>query len=207
MIAADDDRRLEFARRDHGVEGEPEPVPVAQAHPADARRQALELDPRPRHVEPIVEMGIAGHQLLDLGVGPVNVLRIARQGRPAERPDPAAEHGPDIGRDEAREIEGVLDAFLERHLADVVAVVDSRNPGMGVGEHRPDMLGHRRLGGALDALGIASAPFLPLRERPPLGQIAIDGIVGRGLVGDDVGPDAAPHELGHHFVGIAEQRD
>src|SRR3954464_4305936 len=32
------------------VEGEPQPVPVAQAYPADASRQSLEADPLLRHV-------------------------------------------------------------------------------------------------------------------------------------------------------------
>jgi hypothetical protein len=31
--------------------------------------------------------------------------------------------------------------------------------------------------------------------------------MGGGLVGDDVGLDAAAHELRHHFVRIAEERD
>ena len=69
------------------------------------------------------------------------------------------------------------------------------------------MLGHRRLGGALDAFGIARAALLPLPKRPSLRQVAVDGIVRRGLVGDDVGPDAAAHELGQDFGGIAEERD
>ena len=51
---------------------------VAEAHPADAGGQALELDPRSRHVEPVVQMRAVGHEFLDLGVGPENVLRIAR---------------------------------------------------------------------------------------------------------------------------------
>ena len=80
-------------------------------------------------------------------------------------PDAAAEQRADIGGHEAGKVEGVLDAFLERHLADVVAVVDGRNAGMAEREHRAHVLGHRGLGRALDALGIADAPLLPLRQR------------------------------------------
>src|SRR6187455_1080178 len=41
MISADYDRRLELAARDHLVEREPEPLALAETHPADARRQPL----------------------------------------------------------------------------------------------------------------------------------------------------------------------
>ena len=58
MVAADDDRRLQLAVRDHLVEGEAEPVAVAEADPADARRQALEGDALARHVEPVVQMRV-----------------------------------------------------------------------------------------------------------------------------------------------------
>src|SRR3984957_7491873 len=100
MIAADDDRRLEFAGRDHCVEGEAEAVTVAQAHPADPRGQALELDARTRHVEPIVQMRAVWHELFDLGVGPENVLGIAGQRGPPKGSDATAEEGSDRGRPE-----------------------------------------------------------------------------------------------------------
>ena len=107
MIAADHDRRLQFAARDHLVEREAEPVALAEADPADARRQALEVDALARHVEPVVQMRVVGQQFLHLGVGLVDVFRIARQRGPAERPDAAAEQRADIGRHEAREVERV----------------------------------------------------------------------------------------------------
>src|ERR1700677_10992 len=132
MIPADDDGRLQFARRDHLVECEAEAMPVAQTHPADARRQALELDPRTRHVEPIVQRWAVRHERLDLGVGPEDILRIARERGPTERPDATAEQRANISWHEAWEIEGVLDAFLERHLPNVVAVVDGRHAGVGI---------------------------------------------------------------------------
>ena len=107
MVAADHDRRLQFARRHHLVEGQAEPVALPEPDPADPRRQALEGDPLARHVEPAVEVRIVGDQLLHLGVGLVDVLGIARQRAPAERADAAAEERPDISRHEAGKIEGV----------------------------------------------------------------------------------------------------
>src|ERR1700751_4004775 len=55
MIAADDDRRLELTASHHLVERESEAVPVTEPHPADTRRQALELDALARHVEPMMQ--------------------------------------------------------------------------------------------------------------------------------------------------------
>src|SRR3546814_3905553 len=52
-----------------------------------------------------------GQQFLHLGVGAIDILGIARQRRPAERPDTAAEERADIGGNEAGEIEGVVHAF------------------------------------------------------------------------------------------------
>jgi hypothetical protein len=53
MAAADDDRRLQLAAGHHLVEGEADAVAVAEAEPADARRQALEPDMSTRLIEPI----------------------------------------------------------------------------------------------------------------------------------------------------------
>ncbi len=45
----------DLAARHHLVEGEAEPMPLAQADPADARGQTLEADALARHVEPAVQ--------------------------------------------------------------------------------------------------------------------------------------------------------
>ena len=74
-------------------------------------------------------------------------------------------------------------------------------------QHGAHVLGHGALGRLLHALGIGPAPVLPVAERPALGQIAVDGIVRRGLVGHHVGPHAAPHQLGKDLGRVAEQAD
>ena len=66
---------------------------------------------------------------------------------------------------------------------------------------------HRRARRFLDRLGVALAPLDPALDGPADRQIAVDRIVGRGLVGDRVGPDAAPDHLGQDLGGIAEQAD
>ncbi len=114
-------------RRHHLVEGEPRLVPIAEADPADARRQPLEGDALARHVEPLVQVGVLREQLLHLRVGGVDVLRVAAQRAPAEWADAPAEQRPDIGRHEARKGEGVLQPLLLGNLADVVAIVEHRH--------------------------------------------------------------------------------
>ena len=160
-----------------------------------------------RHVEPVVQVRVVRHQLLHLGVGAVDVLRIARQRRPAERADAAAEQRADVGRHEAREVEGVRHALVLGHLADVVAVVDGGDAALVELQHGAHVLGHRALGRVLHALGIGAAPALPLGQRPALRQVAVDRIVRRGLVRHHVGAHAAPHQLGEDVRGVAEQAD
>ena len=142
MIAADHDRRADLPIADHLVEREAEPVALAEANPADARGQALERDPLPRQVEPAVQVGIVGDELLHPDIGAINVLGIARQRDPAERADAATEERPDVGGDKARQIERVLDPGVERLLADVVAIIEHRYAERAVTQQRLDMPGH-----------------------------------------------------------------
>jgi hypothetical protein len=65
---------------------------VLQADPADPRRQALERDALARHVEPVVQVRVVGDSSFTF-VGLVDVLRIARQRDPAERPLPSQNSG------------------------------------------------------------------------------------------------------------------
>ncbi len=152
-----------------------------------------------------MEMAVAGHQFLHLGVGAVDVLGVAGERHPAEGTHAAAEQWPDISRDEAGEIEGVLDADVARHLADVVAVIDGGDARLVEGQHGAHLRRHRGLGRSGHALGIARAPRLPLRDAPARGQIAVDGIMGRGLVGHEIGMRAAAHQLRIDLGGVAEE--
>ena len=207
MVASDHDRRLQFAALHHLVEREAEAVALAEADPADACGKALEGYPLARHVEPFVQMLVVGDQLLHLGVGLVDVLRVARQGAPAERTDAAAEERPDIGRHEAWKGEGVFQPFLERHLADVIAVVERRHAGIPEIDHRGDVHLHRGAGRLLHCGGIAFLLVAPFGDRPALRQVAVDRVMGRGLVGDDVGMYAAPDQFGENIGGVGDQAD
>src|SRR5699024_5147861 len=104
-----------------------QPITVTKANPTDAGWQPLEADAFSGHVQPVMQVWIVWDQLLDLGVGPVDVLRIAGQGRPAERADAAAEQRPNVGRYKAREIKGICHTDFIGHLADIVAVIKGRH--------------------------------------------------------------------------------
>ncbi len=124
---------------------------LTQADPADARRQALKADALAGHVQPVVQVRVVRDQFLDLGVGLVDVLRVARQRDPAERTDTTAEQRADVGRHETGEIEGIGHADFFGHLTNVVAVVEGRNTGLLEREHGFDVFGHRLLGGPTSA--------------------------------------------------------
>src|SRR5258708_35740970 len=102
-------------------------MPLAEAEPADARRQSLELDLLRRQVEPSLEILVLREQSADLGIGACYVLGITGQRHPAERAFADAEERTHISGHEARIGEGVLQAGVLRFLADVVAIVDARD--------------------------------------------------------------------------------
>ncbi len=213
VVAADHDRRLEFARAHHLVERQPREVALAQAQPADAGRQPLEGDALARHVQPAVGVVVVREQLLDLGVGLVDVFRVTRERHPAERALALAEQRADVGRHEAGEVEGVAQALVEGHLADVVAVIHGGDAHGVEVEHGLHVHRAAFRGGVdqLRVLGRIALRGLPLRHAPARGQVAVDQVVGRGLVGHEVGPQAARlgafHQFGQHLGRVAQQRD
>ena len=209
MVAADDDGCLQLARFHHVVEHQPRTVTVAQPDPADAGGQALEGDAFLRHVEPAVKVGVFREQPLHRGVGGMDVRRIARERAPPEGADAPAEEGADIGRDEAGEGEGVLQPLILCHLSDIVAIIQRRHACVPEIHHRGDMGAHGGAGGFLHLLGGGFLFRAPFGGGPACGAVAMQGIVGRGLVGDDVGAGAAClhalDQFGEDLGGIAEE--
>ena len=182
-------------------------MPVAEAQPADARRQSLERDALAGHVEPAVQVRVVGEELAHLPVGPADVLRVARERDPAERPLPFAEQRADVRGHESGERERVRHAFVLRHLADVVAVVERRHALAVERQHRLDVHRGRALGRArevrvLRRIGLRGAPAL---DRPTRGQVSVDEVVRGRLVGHHVGTHAALHELGNDLGRVAEE--
>src|SRR5690349_17527206 len=121
-------------------------------------------------------MRVIREQFLHFGVGAPDVLGVTRECCPPERPDAAAKERANVGRDKAREVEGISYPFVACHLANVIAVVKRRNSTPVKFEHRTHVFGHGMLGGSLDTSNIDASAFFPLSKCPALGQIAMDGI-------------------------------
>ncbi len=174
------------------IERQPGPRPLPVAQPADPGREALERHLGLGHRDPAPEAGVVREQLEDRGVSPGDVGRIARQGRPAERPASLAEEWPDEGRDEPGIVEGVRHASLEGLRPEVVAVVEDDGAGVAEGEHRPDVVGHRAHRPADVFVGHRPPQLRRIREADLRGHVADERVVGRRLVGHDVEPSRPP---------------
>src|SRR5207247_4044569 len=92
-------------------------------------------------------------------IAAVNVLPVAGEPHPAERPAALAELRPDVLRHEPRNAERVLDAGLHRLGADVVAVIEGDGPAALHLQHRADV----------DANGLDRAPDVFLGFFAPQG--------------------------------------
>ncbi len=66
MIATDHDRRSHRSGAHQFVEGEPSFGAIAEAKPADSRRQALKRDALPSETNPACQRGIAGKKVEQL---------------------------------------------------------------------------------------------------------------------------------------------
>ena len=90
--------------------------------------------------------------------------------------------------------------------ADVVAVVEGHGAAALEREHRPHVLGHRGLRAAHVVVGVARAQRERIGQGKPVGDVAVERVVGGGLVGDEVGVPAAPDELRQDVGGVADER-
>ena len=162
--------------------------PLAVAEPADPRGQSLEVHALLRHAQPADEMLVVLERLHERAVGGEDVLGIAGEGDPAERPLPFAEERADEGGHEAG-IGEVAHARVLRLAADIVAVVEEDGALALQLEHGAHVPGHRLVGARQVALGIAPTQRHRVVRREPGGDVAVQHVVGRGLIRDDIGPD------------------
>jgi len=124
MVAPNHDRRFDFPFLHQIVDRQAELRPLAIPQPADARRQALELDALARQIDPAPQNTVLGKQFQNQLIGHMNVRSLARQRHPAEGPASFAKQRTDVCRHEAGKVVGILHAALERKRADVVAVIE-----------------------------------------------------------------------------------
>ena len=97
--------------------------------------------------------------------------------------------------------------LFQRHLADVVAVIERGGAAGLQGQHGFDLTGHGAASRHVDLVRCALLQIAPLGHAPALGQVAVYRVMGGGLVGHHVRRDAASHQLGEDVGGVAEQAD
>src|SRR6266516_6148939 len=152
-------------------------------------------------------MLIVRQRIHDGAVGAVDILGLAAQRDPAEWALPLGEERPDVGGHEARNVEGIADTRLERETAQVVAVIEGLGAQALETEHGRDVLADRVLDHLEVFLRIAVAQVGGLVDGERRRDIAAQRIVGRRLVGDDVGLQAAAQEFRVDLRGIADHAD
>lgn len=206
MVAADHDRGLEGAVGDHLVEALARPVAFAVAEPADAGRQALEVDAFTGQLDPAGQRLVLREEVEDGAVGAVDVAWVAGQRRPAEGAPALAEQRADVGGDEAGEGEGPLVARELRLAADGVAVVEDLGARVLEADHRLDVPGHR-LAGALGEFGGLGGGVVGHVGEVDAQREVRQRVVGRRLVGDDVDGRLEGQQLRHQLRRIAEDSD
>ena len=137
-----------------------------------------------------------------------DVVRVARQHRPPERPDAAAEERPDIGRDEARVCERLLYAGL--YGPPLGGCCHNRKHSCRLGRTRAAPRRARAIDSPRPAqvlVRIGRAQRSRLLDVEPDRDVAVQRVVRRGLVGDEVEVLAAPGELRHDLGRVPEQPD
>ncbi len=160
-----------------------------------------------RHADPSMQARVVREELEQRLVGGADVRRIARERRPAERAASHAELRTDVRRHEAREVEGPLEARIERPLAHVVAVVEDLRARIEEGDHETHMFGHALHAERGVLLGIVLAQPIGVFSRQPIGVVACERIVRRSLIGEGLRHDAALLETPQQVDRVAEPAD
>ena len=143
MIAANYDRRFDFAALDQLVHGHTKLGALAITKPADARGQSLKLNAFFRQFHPARQCLVLRKQFECELIGPRDVLRIAAQRHPTERTFPFAKKRTDVFRNEPGNVERIFNTGLLRLGANVVPVIERDRAFLLQREHRFDVHGHR----------------------------------------------------------------
>ena len=187
VVAPDDDRRADRAVAHQVVEREPGPRAIAVTEPADACRQPLKRNAFARETQPARQRGVGGKQLEQLLVAARDVGRIARERGEPKRPGAAAKERPDEGRHEPRKREGAGEARPLRLRANVVAVVEHHGARVEVANHGGDVRAAALQRASLILVRIAVTQLGGSFEREAGGNVAVEQVVRRRLIGHGVG--------------------
>ena len=204
MIAADHDRGPQVAAAHHFVEAQTQPPAFAVAEPADARGKALEGDSLACHLDPTMQVFVVGELLQHGTIGGRDVGGVAAERDPTERSLALAEQRTDVRGQEARVVEGALEAAELGLGAQAVAVVEHLAALVHEADHRAAVHCHA-LATATDELLRVGTRHLGGRFRRQIHRDVAERIVGAGLVGDDVGREVHVEQLLHHLGGVAHK--
>jgi len=158
----------------------------AVAEPVDAGGQPLEGDPFAGQRDPALDKAVVRESAQQRHVRDRDVVRVAGQRDEAERPDALAEQRPNVARHDPWVVERLRQSGLARLAAQVVAVVEDLGTGPGEADHCPAVLDHRRPR-PLDVLrGLGTPQLVGLGYGQAGRDVAVQGVVRAGLVGDDL---------------------
>ena len=195
MIAPDHDRSFNLAAFDELVHGDTELGAFAVTEPANPRGQSLKMDPLFREFHPAHERFVFGKQFECELVCARDVLRLSAQCHPTKRAAPFAKKGANVFRNETGNVERVFDTSLLRLRANVIPVIKSDRAFLLQREHRLDVNRH----GLHRAIDVFVRILSPQRERVlqlhSVRHIAVERVVRAGLVGQNIGNNAALHNF------------
>ena len=143
VISADGDRRFQIAALHEFIDGFTHLSAFAVTEPANACRQALELDAIARQTQPAIQRLVVRKKFEREIIGLPNVLGFTRECDPAKRAFAFTEKRANVFGHEAGNLERILTARIEGHLADVVAVIEGNRAVSFQREHRLDVARHR----------------------------------------------------------------
>ena len=121
-------------------------------------------------------------------------------------PDALAEERPDVALGEDAHLERVRHAEQLGARTQAVAVLEDLRPAALELEHRADVVDQRGVGAADQLVAVAAAQLVGLGRGHAARDVAADRI-GRRLVGDDVGRDAALEQRVHDVGDVRDEAD
>ena len=181
MVSTNDNGGTQFPVPHHLIKRQSRHMALTQSKPANTGRESLKGDSFSGEVKPAMQRAMMGEQLLNLGIGFVDVLWIARERHPSKRTLAFAKEGSDAGGHETGKVKGVRDALVLGNLANVIAVINRRHAHLVKIKHRLHVGGTRSCG-IPDEFGSilfrALPRGLPLFDCPSGRKVAIDQVMG-----------------------------
>src|SRR5277367_4564659 len=207
VVAADDDWGADLAASYQLVHGDAELRALPVPQPADARRKSLEVDTLLRQFDPATETCVFGEEFEYEVVGAVDVLWVARKRHPAEWAFALAEERADVFGHEAWDFVRVLDSDKLRLRTDVVAVVEGDCAHTLEFQHSLDVVAHSAHREARVLFRVALAEIDRFGQVHAVRHVAVQRVVGAGLVSQNIGDDVAADEFRQHVSGVGYESD